>query len=101
MEKAWRVIELDDLRDLVPDCRSERQPFPPVTRAPVGWLPRDDGRVTLARRVPLGVLARVAAYLAAVQAPFVITPSRLASSAYDLSQAVADIALRVLLARSA
>ena len=94
--KAWRVIELDDLRDLVPDAEASAEPFPPVTRAPVGWLPQMDGRVTLGAAVPLGVLpARVAEYLAAVEAPLVITPWR-SVLLCDLSEEVADIALRVL-----
>ena len=48
--------------------------WPPVVRPPVGWLPQDDGRVSLAAAVPLGVLqASVAGYLAAIGAPLVQT----------------------------
>lgn len=70
--------------------------FPPVTTAPVGWIPQDDGRVTLGAAVPLGVLpARVAEYLAAIDAPLVITPWR-SVLVCDLDEDIADAALRVL-----
>jgi precorrin-3B synthase len=94
--KAWRVNELDDLRELVPGAELSAESFPPVTKAPVGWLPQIDGRVALGAAVPLGVLpARVAEYLAAVEAPLVITPWR-SVLLCDLSEGVADVALRVL-----
>ncbi len=94
--KAWRVNELDDLRELVPGAELSAESFPSLTRAPVGWLPQVDGRVTLGAAVPLGVLpARVAEYLAAVEAPVVITPWR-SVLLCDLSEEVADVALRVL-----
>ena len=68
--KAWRINELDDLRELVPDTAPSAESFPPVTKAPVGWMTQIDGRVTLGAAVPLGVLpARVAEYLAAVRGP--------------------------------
>ena len=70
--------------------------FPPVTRPPVGWIKQEDGRVTLGAAVPLGVLpARVAEYLAAIEAPLVITPWR-SVLVCDLDEGVADVALRVL-----
>ena len=70
--------------------------WPPVTRAPVGWIQQDDGRVALGAAVPLGVLqARVAEYLAAIDAPMVITPWR-SVLVCDLDEGVADVALRVL-----
>ena len=94
--KAWRVNELDDLRELVPGAELSAESFPPVTKAPVGWLPQIDGRVALGAAVPLGVLpARVAEYLAAVEAPLVITPWR-SVLVCDLDEGVADVALRVL-----
>jgi precorrin-3B synthase len=93
---AWRVSELDDLRDLVPEADVHGAAFPPVGKAPVGWIPQTDGRVTLGAAVPLGVLpARVAEYLAAIEAPLVITPWR-SVLVCDLSEEVADVALRVL-----
>jgi precorrin-3B synthase len=94
--KAWRVNELDDLRELAPGAELSATPFPPVTKAPVGWITQMDDRVALGAAVPLGVLpARVAEYLAAVEAPLVITPWR-SVLVCDLSEEVADVALRVL-----
>ncbi|MGO9153614.1 precorrin-3B synthase [Mycobacterium sp.] len=94
--KAWRVNELDDLHDLVPGAELSAESFPPVTKAPVGWMTQIDGRVTLGAAVPLGVLpARLAEYLAAVEAPLVITPWR-SVLVCDLDESVADAALRVL-----
>ena len=93
--KAWRVNELDDAGSLLPGARPGHA-FPAVTRAPVGWIPQDDGRITLGAAVPLGVLsAHVAEYLAAVEAPLVITPWR-SVLVCDLDEGVADVALRVL-----
>ena len=86
--KAWRVNELDDLRDLVPGAELAAELFAPVSTAPVGWIPQIDGRVTLGAAVPLGVLpARVAEYLAAIEAPLVITPWR-SVLVCDLDEAV-------------
>jgi precorrin-3B synthase len=93
---AWRVQELDDVRQLLPDADPSATSFPAVTKAPVGWISQDDGQVTLGAAVPLGVLpARVAEYLAAIEAPLVITPWR-SVLVCGLSEEVADIALRVL-----
>jgi precorrin-3B synthase len=67
-----------------------------VTRPPVGWIEQDDGRVALGAAVPSGVLpARVAEYLAAIEAPLVVTPWR-SILVCDLDEVVADTALRVL-----
>jgi precorrin-3B synthase len=94
--KAWRVQELDDIQRLLPGAELCATHFPAVTRPPVGWINTDDGRVTLGAAVPLGVLpARVAEYLAAIEAPLVITPWR-SVLVCDLDEAVADVALRVL-----
>lgn len=94
--KAWRVSELDDIAGLVPGAALGDAAFPPVTRAPVGWINQDDGRVALGAAVPLGALpARVAEYLAAIEAPLVVTPWR-SVVVCDLEEAVADTALRVL-----
>ena len=93
--KAWRVQELDDISRLLPGAELGAG-FPTVTRPPVGWITSDDGRVTLGAAVPLGVLpASVADYLAAIEAPLVITPWR-SVLVCDLDEAVADVALRVL-----
>lgn len=96
---SWRVKELDDFATLldghspVPDNRLRPTP---TTRPRVGWIPQDDGRVTLGAAVPLGVLdARQARFVAAVEAPVVITPWR-SLLICDLSEEVADNALRVL-----
>jgi precorrin-3B synthase len=93
--KAWRVTELADLNDLLPGVELCAE-FQPVTRPPVGWIAQDDGRVALGAAVPLGALsACVAAYLAAIQAPLVVTPWR-SVLVCDLDEAIADTALRVL-----
>jgi len=98
--KAWRVNELADMQRLLPGAELSATTFPPVTKAPVGWISQDDGRVALGAAVPLGVLpARVAECLAsigaAVEAPLVVTPWR-SVLVCDLDEAVADAALRVL-----
>jgi precorrin-3B synthase len=96
---AWRVAELADPAPLLAHFTPSAAPeatWPPVARPPVGWLPQDDGRVALGAAVPLGVLqARVAEYLAAIDAPLVITPWR-SVLVCDLDEGVADAALRVL-----
>ena len=93
--KAWRVKELADIAALWPRAELGAA-FPPVTKPPVGWISQDDGRVALGAAVPLGVLpARVAECLAAIEAPLVVTPWR-SVLVCDLSEEVADVALRVL-----
>ncbi|BDB42286.1 precorrin-3B synthase [Mycobacterium kiyosense] len=93
--KAWRVNELDDIETLMPGVALGAE-FPPVTKPPVGWLAQNDGRVTLGAGIPLGVLpARVAEFLAAIEAPMVITPWR-SVLVCDLVEETADVALRVL-----
>jgi precorrin-3B synthase len=93
------VAELGDAAQLIESFTADAAPgatWPPVIRPPVGWLPQDDGRVALGAAVPLGVLqARVAEYLAAIEAPMVITPWR-SVVVCDLDEGVADTALRVL-----
>ena len=47
---AWRVKELDDVRGLLGDYSSGSGTLlhpTPTTRARVGWIPQDDGRVAL------------------------------------------------------
>ncbi len=95
-EKAWRVNELADVTDLLPGIELSSATFPPVTKPPVGWISQRDGRVALGAAVPLGMLpARVADYLAAIEAPLVVTPWR-SVLVCDLDEGVADAALRVL-----
>ena len=94
-ENAWRVGELDDPSKLLAAAATGRT-WPPVQRPPVGWIEQDDGRIALGAAVPLGVLsATVAEYLAAVEAPIVVTPWR-SVLLCDLDEGVADAALRVL-----
>jgi precorrin-3B synthase len=98
--KAWRVNELDDIQELLPGAETSAATFPPVTKAPVGWIGQQDGRVALGAAVPLGVLpARVAECLAsigaAVESPLVVTPWR-SVLVGDLSEDVADVTLGVL-----
>jgi precorrin-3B synthase len=97
--KAWRVSELADIAALLeglPVSAEPRATWRPVTRACVGWLAQNDGRVTLGAAVPLGVLAaRTAEFLAAIDAPLVITPWR-SVLVCDLDAGVADTSLRVL-----
>ena len=97
--KAWRVNELDDIAGLLPGVAlstTVSTSFPPVTKAPVGWINQHDGRVTLGAAVPLGVLpVSVAGYLAAIEAPLVVTPWR-SVLVCDLSEEAADVTLRVL-----
>jgi precorrin-3B synthase len=93
--KAWRITELADPAALLPDA-TPGTGFPPVTRPPVGWIEQDDGRIALGAALPLGVLSvRIAEYLAATEAPMVITPWR-SVLVCDLSEQAADVALRVL-----
>jgi precorrin-3B synthase len=97
--KAWRISELDDTGPLLDGLAVSADPgatWPPLTRPPTGWLVQNDGRITLGAAVPLGVLpARTADFLAAIEAPLVITPWRTVLVC-DLDEAVADTALRVL-----
>jgi precorrin-3B synthase len=98
-ENGWRVGELADATALVDGLPRSVEPgssWAPVTRPPVGWITQDDGRVALGAAVPLGLLqARVAEYLAAIDAPMIITPWR-SVLVCDLDAGVADAALRVL-----
>ena len=96
---AWRISELDHhtrlLAPFTPTAEAGAT-WAPVTRPPVGWIEQRDGRVALGAAVPLGVLwARVAEFLAAIDAPMVITPWR-SVLVFDLDEGRADTALRVL-----
>lgn len=101
--KAWRVTELADPATLLTDF-TRSQPagarFAPG-RPPIGWFEQSDGdsdqpRVALGAAVRLGVLtARQAQFVAAVEAPVVVTPWR-SLLVCDLTEGVADAVLRVL-----
>lgn len=95
---AWRVGELRDPAVLLQGF-STGEPTVTVTahtRPPVGWMNQDDGSVALGAAVPLGVLtARQAQFVAAIDAPVVITPWR-SLVVCDLDEGVADTSLRVL-----
>src|SRR5882757_10271352 len=97
--KSWRTNELTDTSTLTAGLTSTAEPgtsWSPETRPPVGWIEQDDGLVALGAAVPLGVLqARAAQYLAAIDAPLVVTPWR-SVLVCDLDEGVADVALRVL-----
>lgn len=96
---AWRVSELADPAPLLTGFTraAEAGRRFPVGRPPVGWIDQDrSGKVALGAVVPLGVLsARQAQFVAAIGAPVVITPWR-SLLVCDLSEGVADAALRVL-----
>jgi precorrin-3B synthase len=98
-ENAWRVAELADMSTLLEGLARSAEPgatWPPVTRPPVGWITQDDDCVALGAAVRLGLLqARVAEYLAAIDAPIIVTPWR-SVLVCDLDDGVADAALRVL-----
>lgn len=100
---AWRITELDDPNALL-DGLTRVDPtlaVTPVTRPPVGWIEQAATGsgvvpVTLGAAVPLGVLtARQAQFVAAINAPVVITPWR-SLLVCDLDDGVADASLRVL-----
>jgi precorrin-3B synthase len=97
--KSWRTDELTDTSTLTAGLASTAEPgttWSPETRPPVGWIEQDDGLVALGAAVPLGVLqARAAQYLAAIDAPLVVTPWR-SVLVCDLDEGVADVALRLL-----
>jgi len=93
------VSELADASVLVDDLPRAAAPgatWPPSSRPPVGWIGQDDSRIALGAAVPLGVLeARTAEFLAAIDAPLIVTPWR-SVVVCDLADGVADTALRVL-----
>ncbi len=97
--KCWRTTELDDPKTLVADLPVTATPgatMAVTAGPPIGWIEQHDGLIALGVGVPLGSLpARTAEFLAAVEAPLVITPWR-SVLLCDLDEAVADAALRVL-----
>lgn len=97
-ENAWRIAELADPGVLLDGFTVSAAPLAigSAAGAPVGWITQDDGRVALGAAVPLGVLtARQARFVAAIEAPVVITPWR-SLLVCDLDDGVADTSLRVL-----
>ncbi|MBU9765447.1 precorrin-3B synthase [Mycobacterium sp. TNTM28] len=97
--KAWRITELDDRSVVLPDVAPSAAAgatWPPTMTPPVGWIEQRDSRVALGAALPLGVLpARTARFLAAIEAPLVITPWR-SVLVCDLDEQTADTSLRVL-----
>ncbi len=96
--KHWRITELDNTGPLLEGFTPGTPGALPRTGepVPVGWIEQRDGLVSLGAAVPLGVLpARTAEFLAVIDAPIVITPWR-SMLVCDLTEAVADSALRVL-----
>ncbi|WP_264077597.1 precorrin-3B synthase [Mycolicibacterium houstonense] len=97
--KAWRITELDDRTALLAGLPADARPgatWPPTVTPPIGWIEQRDGLVALGAGVPLGVLqARVARFLAAIEAPLVITPWR-SVLVCDVQEGIADTSLRVL-----
>lgn len=104
---AWRVRDLDDdsrlrLAELIastldPVIGADPGSAPVASEEPiVGWFDQDDGAVLLGAVVELGRLpARLAEFIAAVQAPVVFTPDR-EILLCDLGEGVAETVVRVL-----
>lgn len=97
--KAWRITELDNptpLLDGLTATATAGATWLPTMKPPVGWIEQRDSRVTLGAALPLGVLqARSAHFLAAIEAPLVITPWR-SLLVCDVPEGTADTSLRVL-----
>ncbi|WP_238419440.1 nitrite/sulfite reductase [Gordonia sp. 'Campus'] len=84
------VVGSSDL--LVDPSAGEPTPADPI----VGWFDQDDGAVLLGAVVELGRLpARLAEFIAAVQAPVIFTPDREILMC-DLDEGVAETVVRVL-----
>ncbi|MFW0785739.1 precorrin-3B synthase [Gordonia sp. CPCC 206044] len=68
----------------------------PASDPTVGWFTQDDGRILLGAVVELGRLpARLAEFLAAIEAPIILTPDR-EILICDLTEEVAETVVRVL-----
>ncbi|ONM50153.1 precorrin-3B synthase [Nocardia donostiensis] len=97
----WRLHEIDDGIDRVTDLLGrtpgpERLHLDTPTELPIGWLPQDDGQVSLGAGVPLGSLpARTAEFVAAVERPVLVTPWR-GLVITDLAEGPAEQVVRVL-----
>jgi precorrin-3B synthase len=98
-DRAWRIAELPDRAALLEGftpAGTSPMVIAPYSRPPVGWVVQDDDRVALGAALPLGVLsARQAQFVAAIEAPVVITPWR-SLLICDLDEGIADTSLRVL-----
>nr|WP_124707305.1 nitrite/sulfite reductase [Gordonia insulae] len=100
---SWRVADLDDAQRNELCARARARLAPPIggpDPAPadpiVGWFDQDDGRVLLGAVVELGrIPARLAEFLAAVDAPIIVTPDR-EILLCDLDEGVAETVVRVL-----
>ncbi|WP_082946589.1 precorrin-3B synthase [Gordonia sp. 852002-50395_SCH5434458] len=102
---AWRIADLPESSrgDLMRVTRDRLDPpLEPGALATtggdprVGWFDQDDGRVLLGAVVELGRLpARLAEFIAAVEAPVVFTPDR-EILVCDLGEGVAETVVRVL-----
>lgn len=97
----WRLHEIDDgadrLIDLLGLTPGSEQLIPGQTsEPPIGWLPQDDGLVSLGAGVPLGSLpARTAEFVAAIERPVLITLHR-GLVITDLAETPAEQIVRVL-----
>jgi len=97
----WRLHEIDNgvarIVDLLGlDSSSERLTLEGASEPPIGWLPQDDGLVSLGAGVPLGSLpARTAEFVAAIERPVLITVHR-GLVITDLAEAPAEQVVRVL-----
>jgi precorrin-3B synthase len=97
----WRIEDLVDraaitaaLDGLAP-VTDPRAPLPPAEPL-IGWLPQNDGLVTLGSVAPHGRLpARTAEFLAAIGTDIYFTPNK-EILVCDLAEGVADTVLRVL-----
>ncbi|MDY6808830.1 MAG: precorrin-3B synthase [Actinomycetota bacterium] len=101
---AWRVADLADEQRARLESGVRARLTPAVgaalvaepTAPIVGWFEQDDGRVLLGAVVELARLpARLAEFLAAVDAPIVLTPDR-EILLCDLGEGVAETVVRVL-----
>ncbi|MFD4401420.1 precorrin-3B synthase [Nocardia sp. NPDC058499] len=97
----WRLQEIEDGAERLTarmglSPGTERLELPEVAGPPIGWLPQDDGLVTLGAGVRLGSLpARTAEFLAAIERPILLTPWR-SLAITDLGEGPAEQVVRVL-----
>ena len=96
----WRLAEVDGGADGVLAALSV-QPLADAlefaaAEPPIGWLPQDDGLVSLGAGLRLGILpARTAEFIAAVERPIIVTPWRTLLIC-DLDESIAETVVRVL-----
>ncbi|WP_338892254.1 precorrin-3B synthase [Rhodococcus sovatensis] len=98
----WRLSELDNGRARVLSelGLTPTETVEPLVAAdgvpPIGWLPQDDGRVSLGGALAYGTLdARLGEFLAAIDTPLVMTPWR-SLVICDLDENTAEAVVRVL-----